>query len=84
MVKLDKIISECKDGEILTFPLRLCGSIKASTKTKPATTTIELPADICDRDVTDYINFDNKYLMVVLAVDRKVMERLCKEEVKDV
>ena len=72
MVKLSKLIEECKEDKIFNFPMRLCGSSFAMTDKKPARVSMSLPADICGKNLKDL----DKWVFVIIAVDKKEWDRV--------
>lgn len=72
MVKLSKIIEECKEDKIFHFPFRLYGTAFAMTDKKPTRVSISLPEDICGKSLSDL----DKWAFVIIAVDKKEWDRV--------
>jgi len=75
MVKLNKLIEECREDKIFNFPMRLWGSAFAMTDKKPARVSMSLPTDICGKDLKDL----DKWAFVIIAIDKKEWSRIFKK-----
>ena len=72
MVKLSKLIEECKEDKIFNFPMRLHGQAFAETDKKPARVSISLPTNVCGKSLSDL----DKWAFVIIAIDKKEWDRV--------